>query len=82
MAQDKKSFICHMMILPKIEPIVLLEEVKIQSVVDEKKYQQWVFEHIKNLPPKNVPESARNNAQDKINSFKNIQTKTNKQSLL
>lgn len=61
-------------ILPRIEPIVLLEEVKIQSVVDEKKHQQWIKENIKTLPPKNVTIDQRNQAQHKIEQIKQLKT--------
>lgn len=61
-------------IMPKIEPIVLLEEVKIQSVVDEKLYKQWTLEHIKNPPPLNVPEQTRKIAQDKLYQIKQLKT--------
>lgn len=67
-------------LLPRIEPIVVLEEVKIQSVVDEKKHQKWVDENIKHVPPKNVTQDQRNQAKEKIKHIQ--QLKTSKSNLL
>lgn len=64
------------------EPILLLEEVKIQSVVDEKKQKEWIREHIKNPPPLNVPEEARKNALDKIHQIKQLKTNPKTHQLL
>lgn len=63
--------------IPKIESIVLIEEVKIQSVVEEKLYQKWVQEHIKQLPPKGVLPDQRKKAADKIKQIQQIKTYKN-----
>lgn len=60
----------------KEEPIVLLEEVKIQSVVDEKKQKQWIQENIKNLPPINATEDQRREAREKLEKIKQLKTNT------
>lgn len=61
-------------LLPKIEPIVLLEEVPIHSEVEKRLHTKWTLEHIKNLPPVNVSEHARKIAQDKITQIKQLKT--------
>lgn len=58
----------------KEEPIVLLEEVLIQSEVDKRLHKQWTLEHIKNLPPLNVSSEARKAAQDKLQKIKLLKT--------
>lgn len=64
---DKAPFI-------KEEPIVILEEVKIQSVIDERKQKQWIQENIKNLPPANATEVQRRQAQEKLEKIKQLKT--------
>lgn len=61
------------------EPIVILDEVKIQSVVDEKNMKKWLGENLKNIPPANTTEAQRSSAQEKINKIKQLKTnnKTN-----
>lgn len=64
----------------KLEPIVLLEEVKIKSVVEENAHKKWAQENIKNQPPINIAEDQKSAARMKIENMK--QLKTNKTHIL
>lgn len=56
------------------EPIILLEEVKIQSVVEEKKMKKWLQENVKHIPPVNVTEEQRMEARAKLEKIKQLKT--------
>lgn len=63
-------------IIPNIEPIILLDEIPIQSEVDKRLHNKWAIENIKNVPPANVSAEARKQAQDKIKQINSLKTNT------
>lgn len=59
----------------KEEPIVILEEIKIKSIVELNSYKKWAQENIKNHPPINVTQDQKLKSRLKIENRNKLNIK-------